>query len=145
MVFISEPNLYRLIARSKLPTAQKFERWIFEEVLPSIRKTGAYVMPGAAHNQDALGVSSQEIKERKSAATKGLKALGRALNANANSVTNASTIIREIKAEIKKREVAAATKQTFDGGIDAAVKEIDEAANRRKAQEIILDRYYRRA
>ena len=42
---IHEPDLYRLIANSKLPSAEKFERWIFEEVLPSIRKTGSYQAP----------------------------------------------------------------------------------------------------
>lgn len=31
--FITEPDLYRLIVASKLPSAQKFERWVFEEVL----------------------------------------------------------------------------------------------------------------
>lgn len=41
--FISEGNLYRLIAHSKLPSAEKFENWVFDEVLPSIRKTGGYV------------------------------------------------------------------------------------------------------
>jgi prophage antirepressor-like protein len=41
--FISEGNLYRLIARSKLPEAEKFESWVFDEVLPSIRKHGAYM------------------------------------------------------------------------------------------------------
>jgi anti-repressor protein len=41
--FIDEGNLYRLIITSKLPSAQKFERWIFDEVLPSIRKNGAYM------------------------------------------------------------------------------------------------------
>lgn len=41
--FISESNLYRLIASSKLESAQKFENWIFDEVLPAIRKTGGYV------------------------------------------------------------------------------------------------------
>lgn len=40
--FITEGNLYRLIARSKLPTAKKFERWVFDEVLPEIRRTGGY-------------------------------------------------------------------------------------------------------
>lgn len=39
---INEPNLYRLIARSKMPNAEKFEAWVFEEVLPTIRKTGSY-------------------------------------------------------------------------------------------------------
>ena len=42
MLFINEPNLYRLIIRSKKPEAEKFETWVMEEVLPAIRKTGAY-------------------------------------------------------------------------------------------------------
>lgn len=41
--FINEGNLYRLISNSKLPTAEKFESWIFDDVLPTIRKTGGYV------------------------------------------------------------------------------------------------------
>lgn len=39
---IDEPELYRLVIGSKLPAAEKFERWVFEEVLPTIRKTGSY-------------------------------------------------------------------------------------------------------
>lgn len=42
MKFINEGNLYRLIVSSKLPAADKFERWVFDEVLPSIRKSGSY-------------------------------------------------------------------------------------------------------
>ena len=41
--FISEGNLYRLIVHSKLPSAERFERWVFDEVLPTIRKHGAYL------------------------------------------------------------------------------------------------------
>jgi len=41
--YIPEGDLYRLIIRSKLPAAEKFESWVFDEVLPSIRKHGAYV------------------------------------------------------------------------------------------------------
>lgn len=40
--FITEGDLYRLIASSKLPAAQKFEKWIYDEVLPSIRRHGVY-------------------------------------------------------------------------------------------------------
>lgn len=43
MNFITEGDVYRLIASSKLPNAEKFESWIFDEVLPTIRKTGGYV------------------------------------------------------------------------------------------------------
>jgi len=41
---IYEPDLYRLIVGSQLASAQKFEAWIFEEVLPAIRKTGSYTI-----------------------------------------------------------------------------------------------------
>ena len=40
---IPEGDVYRLIVHSKLPAAMEFERWVFDEVLPSIRKHGAYV------------------------------------------------------------------------------------------------------
>ena len=40
--FIPEGDLYRLIIRSNLPKAEQFERWVFDEVLPSIRKYGFY-------------------------------------------------------------------------------------------------------
>lgn len=43
ITFIDESNLYRLIAHSRLPEAEKFESWIFDEVLPTIRKTGGYI------------------------------------------------------------------------------------------------------
>lgn len=42
MVLINEPNVYRLISKSQLPEAERFEIWLFEEVVPSIRKTGGY-------------------------------------------------------------------------------------------------------
>lgn len=43
MKYIPEGDLYRLVAHSELPSAEKFESWIFDEVLPCIRKTGGYV------------------------------------------------------------------------------------------------------
>lgn len=41
---IPESDIFRLIIKSQLPTAEKFERWIFEEVIPTIRQTGGYSM-----------------------------------------------------------------------------------------------------
>lgn len=55
---ISEPDMLRLIVGSKLPAAERFERWIFEEVLPSIRKSGSYAMAGAP---GAMGVTAQPM------------------------------------------------------------------------------------
>lgn len=42
---LSEPDVLRLIVNSTLPAADRFERWVFEDVLPSIRKTGSYAVP----------------------------------------------------------------------------------------------------
>ena len=43
--FITEGDMYRLVAASKLPGAVEFESWVFDEVVPSIRKHGAYITP----------------------------------------------------------------------------------------------------
>ena len=48
--FIPESDVYRLIVKSKLPSAEKFELWLFEEVLPTIRKTGGYVQKNRARD-----------------------------------------------------------------------------------------------
>ncbi|MCP9357981.1 phage antirepressor [Liquorilactobacillus satsumensis] len=45
MTVISEPGLYQLASQSKLPSAEPFQDWVYEEVLPSIRKHGAYMTP----------------------------------------------------------------------------------------------------
>lgn len=45
MLFITESDLYRLVFGSKLPNAEKFTDWVTDEVLPSIRKHGAYMTP----------------------------------------------------------------------------------------------------
>lgn len=44
MYFVAEPDLYRCIFQSRKPTARKFQDWVFNEVLPSLRTTGAYVV-----------------------------------------------------------------------------------------------------
>ena len=69
MIFITEGDVYRLIARSKLPSAEKFERWVFDEVLPSIRKTGGYIAGQENMSDDelmakALMVAQRTIAER---------------------------------------------------------------------------------
>ena len=43
MTFIPESDMYRLIVHSKLPSAERFEKWVFDEVLPTIRRTGGYM------------------------------------------------------------------------------------------------------
>lgn len=46
---IPEGDMYRLITNSELPSAEKFESWVFDEVLPQIRKTGSYT-----NNQNSI-------------------------------------------------------------------------------------------
>lgn len=45
---LAEPDVLRLIVGSRLPEAERFERWVFEEVLPAIRRTGQYGAPAPA-------------------------------------------------------------------------------------------------
>lgn len=61
MLFIPEGDIYRLAAKSELPGADKFESWIFDEVLPSIRKHGAYMTPDtlATVNPDLTSLSPE--------------------------------------------------------------------------------------
>ncbi len=49
MSIVNEPGLYRLIFKSRKPVARRFQRWVYHEVLPSIRKTGSYAIPTAVH------------------------------------------------------------------------------------------------
>ena len=43
MTLITEGDIYRLIIKSHMPEAERFERWVFDEVLPQIRQTGGYI------------------------------------------------------------------------------------------------------
>lgn len=53
VIILSESGMYTLVLRSDRPDAKAFKRWVTHEVLPAIRKTGAYVTPvAAARNAD---------------------------------------------------------------------------------------------
>ncbi|MGL5447483.1 MAG: BRO-N domain-containing protein [Rhabdaerophilum sp.] len=49
MIIISEPGVYRLVFTSRKKEAERFKRWLAHEVLPALRRTGRYAMPGAQH------------------------------------------------------------------------------------------------
>ncbi|WP_413208412.1 Bro-N domain-containing protein [Rhodospirillum sp. A1_3_36] len=53
-IIIPERDMYRLIMRSKLPAAERFEEWVVGEVLPTIRKTGGYGSSQAAPGDQIL-------------------------------------------------------------------------------------------
>lgn len=61
--FIPEPDVYRLIFRSKLPTAEQFEVWVVETVLPILRRHGAYITPEILSKmEDSPEFTSQLIR-----------------------------------------------------------------------------------
>ncbi|MDD5792070.1 MAG: phage antirepressor [Erysipelotrichaceae bacterium] len=67
--FIPEGDIYRLVMRSKLPSAEKFESWVVEEVLPQIRKHGAYMTENtiekALTDPDFLIQLATQLKEER--------------------------------------------------------------------------------
>lgn len=60
---IPEGDIYRLITRSKLPKAEKFESWVFDEVLPSIRKNGTYQLKGLSKELQAIFAIDKKQQE----------------------------------------------------------------------------------
>lgn len=54
MTFIDEPNLYRCIFQSRKAEAEKFQAWVFDEVLPAIRKDGGYIATTATDDAQTL-------------------------------------------------------------------------------------------
>lgn len=67
--FISEPGLYKLVGASHKPAAKRFNRWVTHEVLPSIRKHGAYMTPEtieqAIYNPDFIINLATQLKEER--------------------------------------------------------------------------------
>ena len=63
--YISEGNLYRLIVSSKLPSAERFESWVFDEVLPTIRLTGSYHNDSPFWTNPAYQITNPALRARK--------------------------------------------------------------------------------
>lgn len=62
---IPERDVYRLVMRSKMPEAERFEEWVVGEVLPSIRKSGSYVTrPQQLSTMDILQIAMESEKAR---------------------------------------------------------------------------------
>lgn len=61
MKIIPEGDIYRLIVRSKLPSAEKFEKWVFDEVIPSIRTNGGYIAGQESLVGDVTKIGMNEV------------------------------------------------------------------------------------
>ena len=75
MLFIPEGDIYRLAAKSELPGADAFERWIFDEVLPSIHRDGAYLTPDMAEQLKELVAEVRSLARRMEALETGRPSL----------------------------------------------------------------------
>lgn len=106
--FIAEGDLYRLIANSKLPDAEKFERWVFDEVLPSIRKHGGYLTPEKIEevllNPDTIINLANQLKSERARRVeleaKNKELAPKALFADAVAASDGSMLIREFAKEL---------------------------------------------
>ena len=120
--FISEGNLYRLIVHSKLPSAERFERWVFDEVLLSIRQHGAYMtentLEQALTNPDFLIQLATKLKEEQEARKK-LEAKVKEDEPHAilgRAITTAKTtiLVGDLAKILKKNGVEVGAKRLFE-------------------------------
>lgn len=106
-VFITEPDLYRLITHSKLPTAEKFERWVFEEVLPAIRRTGGYMVAAKDETPEQIMARAvlvaQDTIERQKRQIDELKP--KALFADAVAASDGTCLVGELAKMLKQNGV----------------------------------------
>lgn len=119
--FIPEGDLYRLIVSSKLPTAEKFECWVFDEVLPAIRKHGAYMtestLEKALCSPDFLIKLATELKDEKTKRAKleqENKAMQpKAIFADAVSASDTSILVGELAKVLRQNGIEIGQNRLF--------------------------------
>ena len=113
MTVISEPGLYQLAGESKLPSAGPFQDWVYEQVLPSIRKHGAYMTPEtiekAIYNPDFIINLATQLKDEQAktaALTADNEAMKpKALFADAVATSHTSILIGDLAKLIRQNGV----------------------------------------
>lgn len=122
MTIINESGLYSLVLSSKLPTAKKFKRWVTNEVIPSIRKHGAYMTPEtlekALLSPDTLMQLAQNLKDeqekRKVLETKIEQDKPKVLFADAVASAKTSILIGELAKLLKQNGVDIGQNRLFE-------------------------------
>lgn len=112
---IPEGDLYRLIAHSEMPEAEKFEQWVFDDVLPSIRKHGGYLTPDKVEevllNPDTIIKLATALKEERA---KAAEMQPKALFADAVSTSETSILVGELAKLIKQNGIDIGEKRLFE-------------------------------
>lgn len=113
--FITEGDLYRLVASSKLPSAQQFESWVFDEVLPSIRKRGGYMASVKDETPEETMarafIIAKETIERKDREIAEMKP--KALFADAVSTSDKCMLVGELAKVLRQNGVQMGQKRLF--------------------------------
>lgn len=121
MTVINESGLYSLVLSSKLPTAKKFKRWVTSEVLPTIRKHGAYMTDDALHRAitepDFLIRLATELKQEKEARQQAEQQIEadrpKVLFAGAVSASHTSILIGDLAKLLKQNGYETGQKRLF--------------------------------
>ena len=120
--FIPEGDLYRLITHSKLPDAEKFERWVFDEILPSIRRNGMYATPEKLAemllNPDAMIQTLQALKaeqeKRRALEAQAEADKPKVLFSDAVSASSSSILIGDLAKLLRQNGVPIGQNRLFD-------------------------------
>ena len=135
---ISESGLYRILAKCNLPKCEPFESWVFDEVLPSIRKTGSYGMSQISRkDQLFLAIIHSESEEERAGALKELEEINK----------------QEVKALTAERDEAVRTKTQYQsnlaaqmsgrvGGLTTALNRVKLENNRLKGDRLTKEDVY---
>lgn len=121
ITIINESGLYSLVLSSKLPTAKKFRRWVTSEVLPSIRKHGAYMTPetleAAILNPDYLikvaTALKQETEKRKALESKVQADAPKVLFADSVAASTGTVLIGELAKIMRQNGINMGEKRLF--------------------------------
>ena len=120
-VIINESGLYSLILGSKLPTAKEFKHWVTSEVLPTIRKHGAYMTPQtiekALLNPDTIINLATQLKreqeQRKQLQVENEQMKPKALFADAVSTSNSSILIGQLAKILRQNGIQIGQNRLF--------------------------------
>lgn len=121
MTFIPEGDIYRLITHSKLPNAERFETWVFDEVLPTIRKHGAYMtdntLEKALTSPDFLIQLATNLKEEQ-AKRKALESMIKAdkpkvIFADAVSASHTSILVGDLAKLLRQNGIKIGANRLF--------------------------------
>lgn len=113
MVFITEGDVYRLIASSKLTSAVEFEHWLFDEVVPQIRRTGGYIPQGETPEETmarAVLIAQKTIEEQRKQLD---EQKPKVLFADAVATSKRSILIGELAKTLKQNGVKTSQNRLF--------------------------------